>query len=100
MTLPFLVIATSEVPAPMSTSTRFKCRIVGGISTLIAAIGSSVKACISSDELFSADCIESITCRGKNVAITVEDAFLPRCPTKVLRRTPSSSNCIVEKPTQ
>ena len=75
----------------MSTRTRLRWRMVAGISTLMAAIGSSVSACISSWTLCRAECMESMTCRGRKVAMTVAEAMRPRWPTRVFSWVPSSS---------
>ena len=92
---PFFVMATSDVPAPMSTSTRFRWRIVGGMRTLMAAIGSRVKARISRPTSRRADCMESMTWRGRKVAMTVALAVLPRWPTRLFRGMSSSVYWIV-----
>ncbi len=70
-------MAISDVPAPISTSATFNLRIVAGINTLIAAIGSSVNASISKSARFKAASNDSTTTRGKNVAITSIDASVP-----------------------
>ena len=95
MTLPFFVMATSEVPAPISTKTRFKWRMVGGINTLMAAIGSSVTARRARPVETSAESMESMTCRGKKVAMMEAVAFSPRWPTRDFSWTPSSVYLIV-----
>ena len=52
VTLPPVQAAISEVPAPMSTITRFKSRRFSGIAALMAAIGSRVMLATSRPILF------------------------------------------------
>ena len=51
VTLPPVQAAISEVPAPISTITRFRSLKFSGMAALMAAIGSSVILAISSPTL-------------------------------------------------
>ncbi len=70
VTLPPVQAAISEVPAPISTKTRFNSRRFSGIAALIAAIGSNVMLATSSPILFMVVYKLSTTSLGRKVAIS------------------------------
>ncbi|MNL81612.1 hypothetical protein D3C87_2087850 [compost metagenome] len=79
----------SEVPAPMSTRARFSARMFGGTAALMAAIGSSVRFCTSSPLWWLTATKESVTTRGKKVAISSTSMALPRWPSRLESAWPS-----------
>src|SRR5699024_5755359 len=70
-------IAISLVPAPISIKATFKRLIEAGTSTWMAAIGSSVNACIDKLARSKADNKDCTTTFGRNVAMTSTFASSP-----------------------
>ena len=81
--LSFELIAISAVPAPISTKAIFRSLKFLGTTASMAAIGSKVKLLTLNPTFFITVYSESITERGKNVAITSTDTFSPLCPIKL-----------------
>ena len=79
VTLPPVHAAISEVPAPISTMTRFSRRRFSGIAALMAAIGSKVMLATSSPVLFIVVYRLSTTSLGRNVAIRSTLICFPLC---------------------
>ncbi len=75
--VPSAEMARSEVPAPTSTRATLSRRMVGGTTTCMAAMGSKVSESMSSPARSRAVPRESMTMRGKKVAITSTCAVLP-----------------------
>ena len=78
VTLPLVQAAISEVPAPISTITRFKSLRFSGIAALMAAIGSNVMLATSRPILFIVVYRLSTTSLGRNVAIRSTLICFPR----------------------
>ena len=83
VTLPPVHAAISEVPAPMSTITKFSRRRFSGIAALMAAIGSKVILATSRSALFIVVYRLSTTSLGRNVAIKSTLICFPRCSFKL-----------------
>ena len=78
VTLPLVQAAISEVPAPISTITRFKSLKFSGMAALIAAIGSRVMLATSRPILFIVVYRLSTTSLGRKVAIRSTLMCFPR----------------------
>jgi len=70
LTVPSAEMAKSEVPAPTSTKAILSIRMVGGTTTCMAAMGSKVRESIPKPARSRAVLRESMTMRGRKVAIT------------------------------
>ena len=78
VTLPSVHAAISDVPAPISTITRFKSRRFPGMAALMAAMGSRVMLATSSPILFMVVYRLSTTSLGRKVAIKSTFTCCPR----------------------
>ncbi len=78
VTLPLVQAAISEVPAPISTITKFSSRIFSGIAALMAAIGSKVRLATSRPILCMVVYKLSTTSLGRKVAIKSTFSCRPR----------------------